>query len=97
MKSAQFASITCRGIDGNLADSGSCATHAPPTTLMACAPAVPFEPMPLSTMQIARSRCSTASDRKKSSTGRLWPGSVSGLPSRSRPSASVIVKPGRIT
>ena len=80
---------------GNCADSGSWAMHSPPTALIACAPAVPLEPMPLMMMQIARSRCSSARLLKKSSIGRL---AARGVPSRgprcSRPSRIVSVVAG---
>ena len=72
--------------------------QSPPTALIACAPALPFEPMPLMTMQTARSRCSSARLLKKSSTGRLAArGESSAGPRCSRPSRIVSVWPGRIT
>ena len=68
--SALPVSIRLRGIAGNFADSGSCAMHTPPTALIACAPAEPLLPIPDMITATARSRCSSASERKKSSTGR---------------------------
>ncbi len=83
---------------GYWADSGSCATHSPPTALTAWAPAVPLDPMPLSTTHTARSRCSSARLRNRSSTGRL---AALGPPSRGprwrRPPRTVSTCPGRIT
>ena len=84
-------------MDGNLAVSGSWATHTPPTALTICAPAVPLLPMPDSSTHTARSRCSSARLRKKSSTGRWCPRFSTGAPRCSLPKRMVSVWPGRIT
>ena len=71
--------------------------HTPPATYTDCAPAAPLLPIPLIEIQIARSRCSAASDRKKSSTGRWCPRFSNGSVRCRRPSRIVTVRPGAIT
>ena len=82
---------------GKDADSGCCAMQMPPAALMACAPAVPFVPVPERMTATDFSFCSAASERKKSSTGRRCPRFSTGSPSFSVPSSSVSVWPGAMT
>jgi hypothetical protein len=56
---------------------------------MAWQPAVPLVPVPDMMTAIDFSRCSAASDRKKSSIGRRWPRFSTGSPRCSLPSANV--------
>ena len=64
-----------RGMPSKRAVSGSWAKVMPPSSLMHLSPAVPSEAVPESTTPIADIPRSTASERKKASTGICCPAS----------------------
>ena len=70
--------MALRGMPSYSADSGSCAIAMPPSPLIARRPSVPSLPVPESTMQMARSCWSWASERKKKSIGRRRPRGAAG-------------------
>jgi hypothetical protein len=77
--------MALRGMPSNSVVSGACAITMPAAPLMARTPSVPSLPVPDSTMPMARSCWSCASERKKKSIGRRWPRGAVGSSSCSRP------------
>ena len=85
------------GMPAWLADSGVCARVSPPSLLIALMPSAPSPSVPVSTMPIAHSRCSAASEIMKRSTAFGYGGrSPIGL-STSRPLRSSRYWPGGTT
>jgi hypothetical protein len=80
------AEIALLGMPSNFAVSGDCTRLMPPSALMSLNPSVPLLPVPESTMAIARSRWSAASDENSTSTGWRWPRGSVGLDTCSPPS-----------
>ena len=64
---------------------GDCTITRPPSPLIARTPCAPSLPVPESTMPIADSRRSCASERKKPSIGSRWPRAATGSSSCSTP------------
>ena len=65
--------MALRGMPSYSVDSGFWAITMPPSPLTARTPSVPSLPVPESTMQMARSCWSWASEEKKKSIGRRCP------------------------
>ena len=70
--------MALRGMPSYSVDSGFWAMTMPPSPLIARTPRVPSLPVPESTMPMARSRWSWASERKKKSIGRRCPRGAEG-------------------
>ena len=77
--------MALRGIPSNSQVARDWAMTMPPSLLMARTPSLPSLPVPESTMPMARSRWSRASDRNKKSIGRRWPRGATGSNSCSAP------------
>ncbi len=88
--------ITARGMPSKRAVAGSWASTQAPAASSASAPRVPSEPVPESTMPMAREAASAARLSKKASMGSVTPVVGRGT-RRSRPCDTVIVVPGGIT
>ena len=71
--------MALRGMPSYSEEAGFWAMTMPPSPLMARTPSVPSLPVPESTMPIARSRWSWASERKKKSIGRRMAAGGGGL------------------
>src|SRR5499427_1456046 len=95
-KSTRPVEIALRGIASCSAVVGSCTMTMPPPDLISLIPGVPEEPVPESTIPIAFSCWSSASDRRKMSSA-LGEERISAAASRSTPPPIVITRSGGIT
>jgi len=96
-KSTTPSATALAGIESNSASDGDCAKVTPPRSLMRRRPSAPSEPMPLSTMPIARSRWTSPSVRRKMSIAVFGPPRRLAGVTRNEPSAIFRSRRGEIT
>ena len=93
-KSTRPVARALRGMPSNWQVWGLCTITIPPSALMARSPTLPSLPVPESTIPMARSRWSRASESKKKSIGSRWPRAAAGSSRCRAPFTKAMSRPG---